>query len=131
MINNVKLIVMFYHDKLIKSFIKWLCMLRIKRIYELPKEEDGFRILIDESGPKGLSKEEAKVDLWLREIAPTKNLGKWPEDDRAHFNEFETKYHDQLQKKNTLIKLIRDTEKEKGTVTFLYSTIKSIKRLQF
>ncbi len=106
-------------------------MLRIKRIYELPIEEDGFRILIDESWPKGLSKEEAKVDLWLKEISPTKNLYEWPEENSIQFDEFKAEYKDQLQNKNNLIKIIRDTEKEKGTVTFLYSTIQSINRLQF
>jgi uncharacterized protein YeaO (DUF488 family) len=105
-------------------------MLRIKRIYELPKEEDGFRILIDESWPKGVSKEEAKVDLWLKEISPTKDLNEWAGDDPVQFDEFEAKYRDKLRKKKTLIKIIRDNEKEKGTVTFLYSTIKSIRRLQ-
>ena len=103
-------------------------MLRMKRIYELPREEDGFRILIDESWPKGLSKEEAKVDLWLNEISPSKNHDEWLEDDSIHFDEVEAKYCE-LRKKN-FIKIIRDTEKEKGTVTFLYSTIHSIRRLQ-
>ena len=89
-------------------------MLRLKGINEPPQEEDGFRILIDEYWPKGLSKEVAKVDLWIKE---TKDLEKWPEND--------SKYH-----KKTLTKFIRDAEKEKGTVTFLYSTIQSILQLQ-
>ena len=102
-------------------------MLRLKGIYELPKEEDGFRILIDELWPKGLSKEEAKVDLWIKEIKPTKDLDEWPHNDSKYFQEVDG---DEIHKK-TLIKLIRDTEKEKGTVTFLCSTIKSIMQLQF
>lgn len=105
-------------------------MLRMKRIYELPRDEDGFRILIDESWPKGLSKEEARVDLWLNDISPTINHEEWLEDDSVHFDEVEAKYRDELRKKS-FIKIIRDTEKEKGTVTFLYSTIQSIRRLQF
>lgn len=44
-------------------------MLRLKKISEVPRVEDGFRILIDESWPEGLTREEAKVDLWLREIS--------------------------------------------------------------
>jgi uncharacterized protein YeaO (DUF488 family) len=105
-------------------------MLRLKGINELPKEEDGFRILIDEFWPKGLSKEEAKVDLWIKEIKPTKDLDEWPENLPKCFEEVEAKYRDEIHKK-TLIKFIRDTEKEKGTVTFLCSTIKSIMQLQF
>lgn len=103
-------------------------MLRLKGIYELPQEEDGFRILIDEFWPKDLSKEEAKVDLWIKEIKPTKDLDEWPlHNDSKYFKQVNG---DEIQKK-TLIKFIRDTEKEKGTVTFLCSTIKSIKQLQF
>jgi len=97
-------------------------MLKIKRIYEPPEKEDGFRLLIDEFWPEELSKEEAKVDLWLKEIAPTKDIDEWPEDDPKRFDEFKEKYRDELRKKKTLIKIIRDTEKEKGTITFLYST---------
>lgn len=97
-------------------------MLKIKRIYETPEEKDGFRILLDKLWPEGLSKEEAKVDLWLKEIAPTKDIDEWPENGLARFDEFKEKYRDELRKKKTLIKIIRDTEKEKGTVTFLYST---------
>ena len=97
-------------------------MLKIKRIYEAPEEEDGFRIFIDKSLPEELSREEAKVDLWLKEIAPTKDIKEWSEDNPARFDEFKEKYRDELRKKKTLIKIIRDTEKEKGTVTILYST---------
>ena len=96
-------------------------MLKIKRIDETPEEEDGFRILIDKSLPEGLSREDAKVDLWLKEIAPTKDIEEWPEDDPARFDKFKEEYRDELQKKKTLIKIIRNTEKEKLTVTFLYS----------
>jgi uncharacterized protein YeaO (DUF488 family) len=49
----------------------------IKRVYEQPEKTDGFRILIDRLWPRGLSKEKAKVDLWLKEIAPSTKLRKW------------------------------------------------------
>ncbi len=97
-------------------------MLKIKQIYEPPEEEDGYRLLIDKYWPERLSKEESKVNLWLKEIAPTKDIDEWAEDDPARFDEFKEKYREELKKKKTLIKIIRDTEKEKGTVTFLYST---------
>jgi uncharacterized protein YeaO (DUF488 family) len=107
-------------------------MLRLKKISEVPRVEDGFRILIDESWPEGLTREEAKVDLWLREISPPQDIDEWPEDGPL-FNETEDLDEtDNLKiRRNTMIKLIRNTEKEKGTVTFLYSTIGSIKQLQF
>lgn len=104
-------------------------MLRLKSINELPQEEDGFRILIDEFWPEGLSPEEAKVDLWLKEITPPTKLEEWSESDPLYFEKVEAGNIDEFQRKKTLIKVIRDTEKEKGTVTFLYSTIKSIREL--
>lgn len=96
-------------------------MFKIKKIYELPKEEDGFRLLIDKSWPEGLSEEDAKVDLWLKEIAPDKDIDEWPEDDSARFDKFKEEYRNKLRRTKTLIKIIRDTEKEKGAVTILYS----------
>jgi len=48
---------------------------KIKRIYEEPKTDDGYRILVDRLWPRGLSKEKAKVDLWMKEIAPSNELG--------------------------------------------------------
>jgi uncharacterized protein YeaO (DUF488 family) len=52
-------------------------MIRIKRVYDSPAKEDGIRILVDRLWPRGTSKEKAKVDLWLREIAPSDDLRKW------------------------------------------------------
>jgi len=101
-------------------------MLKIKGINEPPQEEDGFRILIDEFWPEGLSKKEAKVDLWLKKITTTDN---WPEYDPLYYEEIEARDRDELRKK-AIIKIIRDNEKEKGTVTFLCSTIKSITQLK-
>ncbi len=105
-----------------------MCMLRIKGIYELPQEEDGFRILIDESWPKELSKDEAQVDLWLKNISPP-DPDQLSEGDLSR-SEVEGENPEELWRR-TALKLIRDTEKEKGTVTFLCSTIQSIKQLQF
>ena len=52
-------------------------MIKFKRIYEKSEENDGFRILIDRLWPRGLSKENARIDLWLKEVAPSDNLRKW------------------------------------------------------
>ncbi len=106
-----------------------MCMLRIKGIYELPHEEDGFRILIDESWPKNLSREEAQVDLWLKDISPP-DLPQWDDEYCIRSAGVEGENPEELWRQ-TALKLIRDTEKEKGTVTFLCSTLQSIKQLQF
>jgi len=52
-------------------------MITIKRVYEKPAKNDGFRILVDRLWPRGLSKEDAKIDVWLKEIAPSIQLRKW------------------------------------------------------
>ena len=96
-------------------------MIRIKRIYEQAAEEGGFRILVDRLWPRGLSKEKAKVDLWLKEVAPSSELRKWFSHDPTKWAEFKEKYEKELVAKQSLLKKIRHIGKEKGTVTLLYS----------
>ncbi len=62
--------------------------MRIKRVYEPASKEDGCRILIDRLWPRGLTKENAKLDLWLKEIAPSNDLRKWFAHDPAKWEEF-------------------------------------------
>ena len=96
-------------------------MIKTKRIYESPAEEDGFRILVDRLWPRGVQKEKAKIDLWLKEIAPSDDLRKWFAHDPQKWEEFKKKYAKELATKQGLLNEIRQIEKEKGTVTFLYS----------
>ena len=63
-------------------------MIKIKRIYDTPTPDDGIRILVDRLWPRGLSKEKAKVDLWLKEIAPSNELRKWYAHDPKKWTEF-------------------------------------------
>ncbi|MDO5836776.1 MAG: DUF488 family protein [Methanobacterium sp.] len=104
-------------------------MLKVKGIYLVPEEEDGFRILIDESWPENVSREEAQVDLWLKDISPP-DPGQLSGGDLRGSVDVAGENPDELWRK-TALKLIRDAEKEKGTVTFLCSTLQSIKELQF
>ncbi len=96
-------------------------MIRIKRIYEQCSKEDGFRVLVDRLWPRGLSKEQAKIDLWLKEIAPSDDLRKWFSHDPEKWDAFKKKYESELQKKNDLLLEIKRAEKEKGILTLLYS----------
>jgi uncharacterized protein YeaO (DUF488 family) len=96
-------------------------MIKIKRIYEQAAEEDGFRILVDRLWPRGIKKEKAKIDLWLKEVAPSGELRKWFLHDPEKWEEFKKKYTKELAAKQELLKEIRQMEKEKGTVTLLYS----------
>ena len=96
-------------------------MIRVKRIYDPAGEEDGFRILVDRLWPRGLSKEKAKVDLWLKEVAPSDELRKWFHHDPSQWQEFQSRYEKELQAKKELLEKIKSFELEKKTVTLLYS----------
>lgn len=94
-------------------------MFKIKRIYDPPTEDDGFRILVDRLWPRGLSKKKARVDLWLKDIAPSPELRKGFCHDPQKWTEFKKKYFRELIDKKELIHLIIK-EGEKQNVTLLY-----------
>lgn len=96
-------------------------MIQIKRVYEQRGEEDGYRILIDRLWPRGVSKEKAGVDLWLKEIAPSTELRKWYGHDPEKWDEFKKRYRKELADNKELIKQIADLEKEHGKVTLLFA----------
>lgn len=68
----------------------------LKRVYETPSPTDGTRILVDRLWPRGLSKEKARVDLWLKEIAPTTELRRWFDHDPAKWAAFQQRYREEL-----------------------------------
>lgn len=94
-------------------------MLKVKRIYESYTKNDGFRILVDRLWARGLTKEEAKVDLWLKDVAPSADLRKWFAHDPAKWEGFKKRYFQELKNKSNLIKVIKDKLKG-GTVTLVY-----------
>jgi uncharacterized protein YeaO (DUF488 family) len=96
-------------------------MIRIKRVYDQPTEDDGLRVLVDRLWPRGVSKEKAKINLWLKEVAPSDDLRKWFSHEPKKWEEFKNKYEVELKSKQDLLLRIRALEKEKGTVTILYS----------
>ncbi len=96
-------------------------MIKIKRVDQPVDKEDGFRILVDSLWPQGISKEAAKLDLWLKEIAPSNNLREWSAHNPNNWPEFQNKYREELKNKKTLIKLIKDIEKKNGTITLVYA----------
>lgn len=95
-------------------------MIKIKRVYEKATPSDGLRILIDRLWPRGISKKEAQIDLWLREIAPSEELRKWFQHDPQKWSEFQKRYFNELEKKKELVRKIKELEKEHHTVTLLY-----------
>ena len=96
-------------------------MIRIKRIYEQLGDDDGYRILIARLWPRGLSKENAHVDLWLKEIAPSTELRKWFQHDPEKWKEFGIRYRKELSEEKANLLRIKDLEKEHGNVTLLYA----------
>jgi uncharacterized protein YeaO (DUF488 family) len=93
--------------------------IRIKRVYEEPDGEDGIRILVDRLWPRGLTKEKAKVDLWLKDVAPSTELRKWFAHDAAKWAEFQARYCEELKKNKEQLSLLKQ-EVAKGTVTLVY-----------
>jgi uncharacterized protein YeaO (DUF488 family) len=92
---------------------------QIKRVYEEPDERDGCRILVDRLWPRGLTKVQAKVDVWLRDIAPSTDLRKWFSHDPVKWDEFQRRYLEELQRKPEQVELLLH-ELKKGPVTLLY-----------
>jgi len=88
-------------------------MISIERIYN-PVKGDGLRILVDRLWPRGLTKDEAKIDLWLKEISPSNELRKWYGHDPARWVEFKKKFFQELDQKKELVEqiLIRAREED-------------------
>lgn len=95
-------------------------MFKLKRVYEQVQTDDGYRVLIDRLWPRGLSKEKAHIDLWLKEIAPSDMLRKWFGHDPKKWDEFQKKYKEELKEKGELVKQLKDLEKEHKIITLLY-----------
>ena len=92
----------------------------VKRIYEPSARSDGFRILVDRLWPRGISKSDAKLALWLPDLGPSTALRQWFKHDPAKWEEFQRRYHAELEQKTALLASIKGPAKTR-TVTLLYS----------
>jgi len=93
--------------------------IKIKRVYDKPSEEDGMRILVDRLWPRGLTKQKAAINLWLKDIAPSSELRKWFAHDPKKWTEFRKKYLQELKENKEQISIIKDHLKQ-GAVTLVY-----------
>jgi uncharacterized protein YeaO (DUF488 family) len=95
-------------------------MIKIKRVYEKPAKEDGWRVLVDRLWPRGMKKEAARLDVWMKDVAPSDALRKWFGHKPEKWSEFQKKYRSELWKKKELVAELKKMAKEHGTVTLLY-----------
>lgn len=92
----------------------------IKRIYEPAEKNDGYRILVDRLWPRGLTKESAKIDLWLKEVAPSTELRQWFHAGEGGFDEFKARYNREL-KKNESLDTLQHLAEDRQVITLLYA----------
>lgn len=93
--------------------------IKIKRVYEEASDTDGYRLLVDRIWPRGVSKEEAKLDEWNKEIAPSTELRKWFDHKEERFEEFASKYKNELKEHQKELKRIKKIS-EKQQLCLLY-----------
>lgn len=94
--------------------------IRLKRIYAEPARSDGYRVLVDRIWPRGVSKDDAEVDLWLKEIAPSNELRNWFAHDPEKWDEFKRRYFRELDAHPEECEQLTHKANE-GTVTLLFA----------
>jgi uncharacterized protein YeaO (DUF488 family) len=97
-------------------------MIKIERIYNKPRGNKSFRILVDRLWPRGLSKDKVKVDLWQKDLAPSNSLRKWFGHDEHKWHEFKRRYFKELDKNIDAVNQILDKIKKEGSITLLYGS---------
>lgn len=95
-------------------------MITIKRIYESLEDDGSYRILVDRLWPRGISKESAHINVWMKEIAPSADLRKWFNHEAEKWDEFIKRYIKELTDNKQMLLDIKKLEKEHKTVTLLY-----------
>jgi uncharacterized protein YeaO (DUF488 family) len=96
--------------------------IKLERIYDNPKGDNSFGILVDRLWPRGLSKDKIKVDLWQKNIAPSNSLRKWFGHDEKKWDEFKRRYFKELDKKRDAVNTVIEKAKERHSVPLLYGT---------
>ena len=99
---------------------------QIKRIYDDHSEDDGYRVLLDRLWPRGVSKEQAQLDEWCKEIAPSTELRKWFDHDPDKFDEFGKRYKKEIANRKELVEPLIDISKKATSylTRFIHEIIK-------
>jgi uncharacterized protein YeaO (DUF488 family) len=95
-------------------------MIKLKRAYEPASKDDGLRILVERLWPRGVSKQKAQIDLWLKDLAPSTELRKWYGHDPAKWPQFRKRYRAELKNQGDLLTLLKYVAQER-VVTFVYA----------
>jgi uncharacterized protein YeaO (DUF488 family) len=95
--------------------------IRLKRIYEPPGPEDGFRTFVERLWPRGLTKERAMIDLWVKEAGASTELRRWYNHDPSKWEEFRRRYSEELDGRPEIIDQLKHLMNNKPTVTFLFA----------
>jgi uncharacterized protein YeaO (DUF488 family) len=93
--------------------------IHLKRVYEAAANDDGYRVLVDRLWPRGVSKQKANVDLWLKEIAPSTELRKWFNHEPAKWDEFRERYRQELDRQPEVVNQLAALVKQRR-VTLVY-----------
>lgn len=96
--------------------------IRLKRIYDEPGLDDGFRVFVDRLWARGIAKEVAKIDLWPKELTPSTDLRKWFHEPQSRHAEFEKRYRSELEGNLDAIQPILRTLREHSTITLVTAT---------
>jgi len=94
-------------------------MIKLKRAYQPARKDDGFRVLVDRLWPRGLTKQAARIDLWLKEIAPSAKLRKWFGHDPSKWSEFRKRYFRELEENHDTLAELENIVR-KGRVTLVF-----------
>jgi uncharacterized protein YeaO (DUF488 family) len=94
-------------------------VIKIKRLYDAPSRNDGYRVLVDRLWPRGISKEKAGIDIWLKDAAPSDELRKWFNHEPQKWSDFKKRYFIELAHKQGILSPV--LEKHGESVTLLYA----------
>lgn len=97
------------------------CKINLKRVYDSPAREDGLRVLVDRLWPRGLSKNRARIHLWVPDVAPGTALRKWFGHDAARWPEFRRRYRRELRDAGPALGVLRAIVRRARTITLLYA----------
>ena len=94
----------------------------IRRIYEAPSKEDGYRVLVDRLWPRGLTKEAAAIDEWAKDLSPSADLRKWYSHDPEQWPEFQRRYKQELKENAAVVAAFVKAQHSKKRITLLYAS---------